>query len=69
MIKTILAAIAIYGYISNIANRKIRSYILWIISNTGWAICNALIKEYELMAMFIIYNLFCIYGIIKEYNK
>ena len=66
MIKLILAALAIHGYIANIANQKLKSYIIWLISNTGWAIYNGYKNEYELMAMFLVYNGFCIYGIIRE---
>jgi len=68
MIKFLLVAIAIHGYIANIANQKIKSYILWMASNTGWAIYNYSVKEYALMSMFLVYNMFCLYGIIRE-NK
>jgi len=66
MIKLIFAILAITGYIANISDRKILSYFIWLISNSGWAALAYRGNEYQLMAMFIVYNGFCIYGIIKE---
>jgi len=69
MIKLIFAILAITGYITNISDRKTLSYFIWLVSNSGWAILSYLNNEYELMTMFIVYNAFCIYGIISERKK
>lgn len=66
MIKIFLAILAITGYTANISDRKLLSYIIWFASNSGWAIASYINHEWSLMSMFIIYNGFCTYGIIKE---
>ena len=67
-IKTILCLIAIFGYLYNSNKHLKESYIIWIISNTGWAILSFRGEEYQLGAMFIIYNCFCIYGLYKQFK-
>lgn len=64
--KIIFGLLAILGYIANINNYKLMSYILWIISNTAWGLYSFIQTEYELTIMFMVYNVFCLYGIIKE---
>jgi len=67
--KIIFAIIAILGYVLNINNYKLYSYITWLISNSLWALYSLYMKEYELAMMFLIYDGFCIYGITKEYKN
>lgn len=64
--KIVFGLIAVLGYTFNINNYKITSYILWLTSNTMWAIYSLTNNEKELAIMFGIYNIFCAYGIFKE---
>jgi len=64
--KLIFVFIAIVGYILNINNYKLYSYITWLVSNSLWGLYGLFNNEYEFMLMFIIYDCFSIYGIIKE---
>jgi hypothetical protein len=64
--KLIFAIIAILGYILNIIDYQVISYIIWFISNSLWALYSFKKGEKEIMWMFITYNLFCIYGIITN---
>jgi len=68
--EVILFLIAILGYVLNSSKRnRMYSYYLWIISNAGWASI-AFESNHDIMAyMFLIYNLFCIVNIIKEFKK
>ncbi len=68
MIKLLFALIAIVGYLYNTNKYLKESYIIWLISNTGWAILSFRCEEYQLGAMFIIYNCFCIYGLYKQFK-
>lgn len=63
--KLILALLATLGYFKLVSHKKLSAYVIWTISNTGWSIYNFSIKEWEMAAMFIIYDLFCIYGILN----
>lgn len=63
--KWIFLTIAIAGYIFNIKDKKLISYVLWLVSNTGWGIYNLVQHEYELFIMFMVYNVFSIYGILN----
>lgn len=56
---------AILGYLFNINEYYTISYIIWLISNTSWAWYNYNKKEYEMAVMFIVYDMFCIYGLIR----
>lgn len=67
--KVLFAIIAIIGYICNINKKLTLSYSLWLTSNTSWAIYNFIKKEYAMGVMFLTYNLFCFYGIIKQNKK
>jgi len=67
--KILFASIAIFGYLLNTNNKKVLSYIVWLISNTLWSFYNFYIKEYEMAVMFLIYDIFCIYGIINNNKK
>ena len=62
----IFACIAILGYELNIRNKKIESYITWLVSNSLWGLYSFTKQEYALMIMFVIYDLYCIRGIIKQ---
>ena len=66
--KLALFLVAILGYIYNIKEKKILSYSIWLVSNSGWAFINYKLNQYEAMMMFLCYNCFCIYGIIKICN-
>lgn len=66
--KYYLFLMAIFGYFLNVSDKKdnkIVSYVVWFFSNTGWALYNYSISEREATAMFVVYNLFCVYGIYK----
>ena len=54
---------AVLGYGFNTAHFLLTSYCIWLISNTLWAIYNYKKKEYVMFTMFLIYNIFVIYGI------
>lgn len=69
MIKLLFALIAISGYIANINDKKKLSYWLWLLSNAGWAIISIYNYEYSMALMFLSYEAFCFYGIIKIMNK
>ena len=69
MIKLLFALIAIAGYIANINDKKLLSYYLWLISNAGWSMLALYQHEPALSAMFIAYEGFCLYGVIKILNK
>ena len=56
---------AILGYLFNINEYYTISYIIWIVSNTNWAWYNYNKNEYEMAIMFIVYDMFCIYGLIR----
>jgi hypothetical protein len=56
---------AILGYIFNVTQYYELSYIIWLISNSLWLYYNYKIKEWEMFIMFIIYDGFCLYGLIK----
>jgi len=63
--KILILILATLGYLYNI-NRKLKySYICWLISNTCCAILQFKSGEIELGIMFIIYDLFCIYGLTR----
>lgn len=64
-IKLLFALIAIAGYIANIKDRKELSYWLWIFSNAGWGILAAIQYEWALAIMFLVYEGFCLYGVIR----
>jgi len=72
MMDTIIFLIAISGYALN-GNKKsvyrISSYILWLISNTYWAVYAFNNNNQWLMFMFITYNVFCSINIIKIINE
>lgn len=67
--KIVFAIIAILGYIANINKKLVPSYILWAISNTCWTIYSFKTEEYEMMFMFLAYNIFLSIGIIKNYKN
>jgi len=69
MIKLLFALIAIAGYIANIKDKKELSYWLWIFSNAGWGVLAAVNYEWQLALMFLTYEGFCFYGIIKILNN
>lgn len=69
MVKLLFVIIAVLGYITNIKGNLKLSYYLWISSNLFWMVYNAYIKEYQIAGMFVIYNIFCVYGIITLNKK
>lgn len=56
---------AILGYLFNVSQHYELSYWIWLISNSLWLYYNYRIKEWEMFIMFIIYDGFCLYGLIK----
>ena len=67
MITIIAFIIAIIGYIANGTKKyKIHSYFIWLISNSIWAF---MVDDMWLMLMFIIYDVFCMVNIYREYTN
>jgi len=65
----ICTIIAIIGavYVSR-GNSKTPNY-LWSIANMGFIIHSMNIKEYELVALFCVYEIISIYGIYNHWSK
>ena len=61
--KILFAIIAIIGYIYNIKGYRMISYIIWLISNSLWALYSFYNGELELSLMFMSYNVFILIGI------
>lgn len=62
----IFLIIATIGYVLNIKDKKIESYIVWFISNICWMIYGFSTQQYAMAVMFIVYTLFTIYGMYHE---
>lgn len=68
-ISYLFAAISVLGYIFNIQDKKFTSYIIWLIANICWVFYYISIDEGGSVSLFIVYSVFCIYGIFKELDK
>jgi hypothetical protein len=66
--RIVLFGLSLTGYFYNISSdirkRKL-SYLIWFLSNSGWAVHNYFLHEYEAMFLFIVYNCLSLYGLIK----
>lgn len=67
--KWIFVVLATIGYLLNIKGSVKLSYIVWFVSNSCWAIYFLAISQYESMSMFIIYDILCIYSLMKQWKK
>lgn len=68
-ISYLFAAMSVLGYIFNIQDKKFTSYIIWLIANICWGLYYISIGEGGSVSLFIVYSMFCIYGIFKELDK
>lgn len=59
----IFTIIAIIGALWVSHNKPLIANYFWLISNAGFIIHNLLINEYEMLILFITYEIISIYGI------
>ena len=67
--KWLFVFMAVFGYLLNIDGKLKCSYIVWLVSNTCWAIYFLTKKEYESFLMFLIYDLLCVYSLRKQWKR
>lgn len=52
-----------------VIKKQIKGQVIWAISNIGWSIYFLKLGEYPSAALFFIYLLLCVYGIISWTNE
>lgn len=61
--------LSLAGYFLNGTTRfKLHSYVVWFVANSSWGVINYLSGNYIMSAMFVCYNVFCVYNFIKNKN-
>lgn len=67
--KWLFVLLATIGYLLNIKGSYKASYVVWLVSNSCWAIYFLITREYESMSMFVIYDILCIYSLSKQWKS
>ncbi len=60
----ILASLSLAGTVLNIHKNKY-CFALWSLTNTSWSLHNYLIKEYAQSALYAVYMVLAVWGLIK----
>lgn len=64
----IVSALAVIGVVLNIQKRS-ECFIVWSITNAAWAVYDYCIGAYAQSALFVVYFLLAIWGLIKWRKK